>query len=164
MRPDIVVEIGNAHGGGTLFLAHMLELIGNGVVIGIDIDHGKCAVKHDRIEFWTGDSRDPRMVERATRTCDGKKTLIIHDGDHSKEAVLADLRAYAPLVSVESYFIVEDGVIDRFPAGSGIGTGEPGPLAAIDTFLAENENFDVDTDRERYLITYNPNGFLKRVS
>jgi cephalosporin hydroxylase len=66
-------------------------------------------------------------------------------------------------VSVGSYLIVEDGVMDLFRPGDGIGTFAPGPLWAIERFVRENTDFVVDQARERYLMTYNPKGFLKRV-
>ena len=80
---------------------------------------------------------------------------MIHDAAHEEEAVLADLRLYAPLVTSGSYLIVEDGVRDLL-------SDETGPIAALDRFLAETDDFEVDQSRERFLLTYNPGGFLRR--
>jgi cephalosporin hydroxylase len=163
LKPEVVVEIGSCYGGTTLFLSHMLDIIGSGTVVSVDIDRSKFEVKHPRIVEVTGDSGSREVVARVTELCRGKRTLVIHDGDHAGEPVLRDLRAYAPLVSVGSYLIVEDGVMDLFRPGDGIGTFAPGPLWAIEHFVGENTNFVVEQSRERYLMTYNPKGFLKRV-
>ena len=78
--------------------------------------------------------------------------------------MLADLEAYAPLVTQGSYLIVEDGIIDLFDPGDSIGTVDEGPLAAVEEFLLRHSEFVVDAERERYLLTYNPKGFLRRIS
>jgi cephalosporin hydroxylase len=163
VKPDVVVEIGSAYGGTTLYLSHMLDLIGAGTVVSVDIDRTHFSVKHPRIVEVTGDSGAAEVVARVGELCRGKRTLVIHDGDHAMAPVLRDLRAYGPLVSVGSYLIVEDGVMDLFRPGDGIGTVAPGPLPAIETFVGEHPEFETDMTRERYLMTYNPRGFLKRV-
>jgi cephalosporin hydroxylase len=163
VKPDIIVEIGSAHGGSTLYLANLLDIIGKGQVISIDIDRTNYNVKHDRIIEVTGDSSAPETFEKVSRLCQGKATLIFHDGEHSKEHVLKDLNAYSRLVSKGSYFIVEDGIVDLFKPGDGIGTYVEGPLAAVEIFMENNPDFIVDAERERYILTYNPKGFLKRV-
>ena len=81
----------------------------------------------------------------------------------SREHVLRDLRTYAQFVGVGSYLIVEDTVIDLFRAGDGLGTVD-GPLAAVEQFVREDSRFQIDDSREYFLITYNPRGYLKRVS
>jgi cephalosporin hydroxylase len=163
VKPDVVVEIGSCYGGTTLYLAHMLDLIGKGTVVSVDIDRSKFSVSHPRIVEVTGDSGSPDTVARVTANCSGKSTLVIHDGDHRMGPVLRDLRAYSSLVSLGSYLIVEDGVMDLFRPGDGIGTFSPGPLVAIEAFLRERPEFAVDSRRERYVMTYNPRGFLRRV-
>jgi len=162
VRPEVVVEIGSCEGGSTLFLAGLLDLLGGGTVLSLDIDRSKFQARHPRIVEITGDSGSPAIQAEVARHCAGKRTLVIHDGDHRKEAVLVDLEAYAPLVSPGSYLVVEDGIIDQFEHGDGIGTGEPGPLEATQEFLAHHPEFTVDGDRERYLLTYNPRGYLRR--
>ena len=79
--------------------------------------------------------------------------------------VLEDLELYSRLVSVGSYFVVEDGIVDLFHSEDGFGfrENEPGPLAAVEEFVRHHPEFIVDTSRERYILTYNPKGFLKRV-
>jgi cephalosporin hydroxylase len=164
VRPQIVIEIGSAEGGSTLYLAGLLELLGNGRVISIDEDRTKFRARHDRIIEITGSSSSPDVVEKVCRLCEDKRVLVIQDAAHDKESVLKDLRNYSKLVSPHSYFIVEDGVVDLFKPQDGIGSFEDGPLAAIEQFLAENHEFVVDATRERYILTYNPRGFLKRIA
>jgi cephalosporin hydroxylase len=167
VRPDVIVEIGSAHGGSALFLAHMLDIIGQGMVVSVDIERSTYVAVHERIVTVTGDSSSEPVVKRVEELCRGRKVLVIHDGDHRRTQVLKDLRAYAPLVSIGSYLIVEDGIVDQFrpDAGTGQFGGYPdgGPLPALREFLDENDDFVVDREKERYLITYNPEGYLKRV-
>jgi len=163
VKPDIIIEIGSAEGGSTLYFANLLDLLGKGIVISIDIDRTKYHIEHGRITIITGNSSSPDIISKVSNLCNGKCVLVVHDGDHRKESVLKDLRPYSTLVSVNSYFIVEDGVADLFQAGDGIGMFEEGPLKAIEEFLVENHNFIVDKERERYILTYNPKGFLKRI-
>lgn len=163
VKPDIVIEIGSNYGGGTLYLAHILDAIGNGKVISIDEDRSTYNATHPRIHAITGGSQDKRVIETVRELCKKKTVLIIHDGNHQKNAVEQDLLTYSPLVSPESYFIVEDGIIDLFSPNDSIGSNSPGPLCAISAFLQSHKNFSIDTEREHYILTYNPHGFLKRL-
>ena len=153
-RPEAIVELGNAFGGGTLFLAHMLDLIGNGIVVAVDHNHSSFEADHERITKVTGKTTE--VVDQVREMVEGKRTMVIHDADHRAPAVLADLRLYAPLVSPGCYLVVEDG------AGDVMGRKDPGPLQAIDAFLAESPDFERDESRERFAFTYNPGGFLRR--
>jgi cephalosporin hydroxylase len=153
VRPRTVVELGSGFGGGTLFLAHMLDLLdGDGQVVTVDHYHEGFEAEHPRITKITGDTRE--VADAVAELCEGT-TLLIHDAAHEEEAVLADLRLYAHLVTPGSYLIVEDGVRDLL-------SGEAGPVAAVRRFLEETDDFEVDEARERFLLTYNPSGFLRR--
>ena len=163
IKPDVIVEIGSAEGGGALYFANLLDIIGKGLVISIDIDRSKYKVKHTRILEITGDSASPDTFAKVSEICRGKSVIVFHDGDHSKEGVLRDLRLYSKVVNKGSYVIVEDGIVDLFRPGDGLGTYVEGPLAAVEAFLKENTDFIVDKERERYILTYNPKGFLRRV-
>ena len=163
VKPDAIIEIGSRIGGSTLYFAHLLDLIGSGEVISVDIDRSEFAVEHPRIVTVTGDSASDEVVTQVRTRCEGKRVMVCHDGDHTKAQVLKDLACYAPLVSVDSYFIVEDSFLDLFKPGDGVGMMNEGPLAAIDEFLAQNDAFEADESCERYLVTYNPRGYLKRV-
>lgn len=163
IKPDIIIEIGSYEGGSTLYLANLLDLLGKGTVVSIDIDRSKYSVRHDRIIAITGNSSSLETFKKVSELCHNRSVLIIHDGDHSKEGVLKDLNLYSPLVSTGSYFIVEDGIVDLFEPGDGMGLKEDGPLRAVEEFLSKNSNFVADSSRERYIATYNPKGFLKRI-
>jgi cephalosporin hydroxylase len=163
IKPDIVIEIGSYYGGSTLYLAHLLDILNNGIVLSIDIDRTNFQASHDRIVCLTGDSASPAILEKVQALCQHKTILVIHDGDHSKEAVLRDMHAYADIVSINSYLIVEDGITDLYRPGGDFGNYNAGPLIAIEQFLQTHPNYIVDSERERYIMTYNPKGFLKRV-
>lgn len=162
-KPEIIIEIGNANGGSTLYLANMLDLMGAGDVIAVDIDHSKFKAPHPRISLVTGDSSAPETLAAVESIAGGRTGLVIHDGDHSREHVLADLRAYSRYVSLGSYLIVEDTVIDLFRSGDGLGNVN-GPLKAVEAFVREDPNFTIDLERESFLLTFNPQGYLKRIS
>lgn len=163
VQPDIIIEIGSLEGGSTLYFANLLDILGKGMVISIDIHRTMYSVKHNRIVVITGDSLSQEVISKVSELSEGKSVLIMHDGDHYKEQVLRDLQNYSKFVSVNSYFIVEDGIIDLFKPGDSIGNYREGPLAAVEQFLDKNRDFIVDTERERYILTYNPRGFLKRI-
>lgn len=163
VQPDVLVEIGSAHGGSTAYFAHLMDLIGKGTIVSIDITRETFNVRHPRIVLLTGDCSSPAVLDRVAGLCAGKTTMVLHDGDHTKPAVLRDLRAYAPFVSVGSYLLVEDGIVDLFEPDEGFGFQEEGPMRAVEEFLRENPDFEVDDRCERYLMTYNPMGFLRRI-
>ena len=86
--------------------------------------------------------------------------VLILDSLHTKDHVLDELRAYWQIVPIGSYIIVQDSVINGHPLAPWSG---PGPWEAVEAFLKENNNFEIDKSRERFLVTNNPNGFLRRV-
>ncbi|MDR3715407.1 MAG: CmcI family methyltransferase [Puia sp.] len=162
IKPDIIVEIGSANGGSTMFIANLLDIIGKGEIFSLDISRENYKVKHNRITEFTGDSLSADIVNKVTSLCEGKKVMVIHDADHTEQSVYDNLVAYSGLVSVGSYFIVEDGIIDLFESSEGIG-GHSGPLMATLKFLKTVDHFEIDDNCERYHLTYNPKGFLKRI-
>ena len=161
VRPEVIIEIGNAQGGSTLYLANLLDLVGAGDVIAVDIDHSQFQARHPRITPVTGDSLAPQTLARVEALARGRQGLVIHDGDHNREHVLADLKAYAKFVQVGSYFIVEDTIIDLFRAGDGLGSVN-GPLGAVEQFVREDSRFQIDAEREAFVLTFNPRGYLRR--
>jgi len=162
LRPDVIVEIGNFCGGGTLALAHLCDLLNNGRVIGVDLDHTRIPEmvrNHPRISLITGDAC--ACFEKVTggiRT--GEQVLIIEDSSHTYENTLGVLRAYSVLIQPGGYFIVEDGICHH---GLDIGPN-PGPFEAIGTFSAEHPEFAIDRSLENFLVTWNPKGFLRRLA
>jgi cephalosporin hydroxylase len=96
------------------------------------------------------------------RRADGAAAVMaVLDSDHSYEHVLKELEAYGPLVTPGCYMIVEDTNVNGHPVVPDHGSG---PAEAVETFLNESAFFDVDRDRERLLMTFNPGGYLRRRS
>lgn len=162
LRPSLIVECGTAHGGSAYYLASLCDLLGHGRVVTIDVREQPNRPSHSRITYLTGSSVSPAVVERVKAMLGESDTvLVILDSDHSKDHVLQELTVYSPLVSVGSYVIVEDSNINGHPVEVGVG---PGPMEAIDEFLANETNFVADRKREKFLVSFNPRGYLRRVS
>ncbi len=161
VRPDLIVETGTAAGGSALYLASICDLLRGGEVVTIDVWKNPDVPRHPRITYLNGSSTDPDIVAQVVRTARGAGgALVILDSDHSKEHVLAELRAYAGLVSPGSYLIVEDSNINGHPVLPSFG---PGAWEAVAEFLKEDSRFVVDRTREKLLMTFNPNGYLRRL-
>ncbi len=161
VRPDLVVETGTHKGGSALFLAGMLDLIGKGDVATIDVRPDPARPAHPRIRYVTGSSADPQVVASVfSGRPSGETCLVILDSDHSKAHVARELAEFAPRVSVGSYLIVEDTNVNGHPVLPDFGAG---PYEAVEEFLASHPGFEADTSREKFLMTFNPKGFLKRL-
>lgn len=162
VRPTLLVETGTWMGGSGLFFAHLCDLLGEGRVVTIDVERRGAIPEHPRLEFVHASSIAPETVQRIQAgIASGDRVMVILDSDHSCEHVLAELRAYAPLVTAGSYLIVEDSNINGHPVLPAWG---PGPLEAVEAFLDEREDFVVDRRREELMLTANPQGFLRRVA
>lgn len=159
VRPDLVVETGTLFGGNALFLAQMLDRLGNGRVVTIDPWTIPRPV-HPRIQYVAGSSTDVALVRRLLEDRPGEKCLVILDSNHDKDHVSAEIKLFAPYVSLGSYLIVTDSNINGHPVFVKFG---PGPYEAIADFLHENDEFVVDREREKFKLTFNPGGYLKRV-
>lgn len=159
-RPELVVETGTYRGGSALFLASICDLVGLGEVVSIDIEPVRSDYpSHPRISYLGGrSSTDPGVAAEVFTRAAGRRVLVVLDSDHSQAHVEDELRTYAPLVPVGGYVIVEDSNIGQIRKDL-----LPGPLEAIQTFLARTDEFEVDREREKFLITFNPSGYLRRV-
>lgn len=162
-RPDLIIETGTAHGGSALFLASVCELLGRGEIVTVDIRPIEDRPVHDRITYLTGSSTAPEIVSEVEQLAEGRAgILVILDSDHARDHVLDELRIYSRFVPPGGYLIVEDTNVNGHPVFPEHG---PGPKEAIDAFLAEADEFEIDTAREKFFLTFNPRGFLrKRVS
>jgi cephalosporin hydroxylase len=159
-RPDLIIETGTAAGGSALFLAMMCDLIGTGEVITVDVNARPGRPVHDRIRYVHGSSLDPEIVAEITAAVGGReRVMVLLDSDHSRDHVLGELEVYAPLVTSGCYLIVEDTNVNGHPVNPGFG---PGPFEAVQEFLAHDDAFAQDRQRERYLVTFNPGGYLRR--
>jgi len=161
-KPDVVVECGTYHGGSAILWATILKnIVPDARIITIDIKDVRdpAAKVHplavESVDFLLGSSTDPKIVAEVKRCVKGKKVLLILDSLHTRDHVLDELNSYWDIVEVESYILVQDTV---HPKGHVTGPGK-----AVKDFLAINKNFKIDQTRERFGLTNNRNGFLKRV-
>jgi cephalosporin hydroxylase len=160
VQPELIIETGTYQGGSALFLASICELLGRGQVLTIDVDRRKERPRHARITYLTGSSTSNAILRQVRRRAKGTSpVLIILDSGHAKEHVLAELHAYAPLVTTGSYVIVEDTNLNGRPVESDHG---PGPAEAVAEFLEDNDAFVRDESREKFMLTFNPGGYLKK--
>jgi cephalosporin hydroxylase len=165
-RPDFIIETGTLCGGSAALWSTILEQVNpKGRVITIDIlDQAQQArnlpIVQRHVDFLHGSSTATDIVDYVKYWVEGKKVLVILDSDHSKQHVLNELAAYAPLVTVGSYLIVQDTNVNGHPVARTFG---PGPMEALAEFLGANPNFVPDRGRERLMFTMNPNGYLKRI-
>ena len=190
IKPDLIIETGIAHGGSLILSASMLALLDycdaveNGElldpkatkrrVLGIDIDiraHNRAAIEAHpmahRIDMIQGSSIAPEVIAQVQAQAVGyERVMVILDSNHTHAHVLAELQAYAPLVSQGSYCVVFDTVIEDLPAGMypdrpwDVGNN---PKTAVREYLKQNPNFEVDEDMEaKLLITVAPGGYLRR--
>jgi len=150
IKPDIIIETGTKVGGSALFFASILDLIGHGEVITIDINGKGKLLEHGRITYLWANSLDEAVVNFIEPRVKDKKVFVILDSDHSKEHVLKELEIYSKFVSVESYLIVED-------------TNTSGPLEAVMEFIGKSKNFTIDRSCEKFYLSFAPMGFLERV-
>jgi cephalosporin hydroxylase len=166
VKPDFIIEAGTWNGGSAALWATILQQVNpQGRVITIDVKDFVSAAKElpivkDKVDFFIGSSIDPAIVAEVEKRVKGKTVMVILDSDHSKGHVLAEMKAYAPLVSKDSYLIVQDSNVNGHPVLANFG---PGPMEAINEFLATNDQFRPDADAERLLLTMHPKGYLKRV-
>jgi cephalosporin hydroxylase len=162
VKPDYVIELGVMFGGASHFYADLLELIGHGRVIGIDISLKNVQPTDKlRIEYIEGSSTSPEVFEQVKARVGNGRALVIADSDHEKSHVLKELRLYSQLVSVGSYYIVEDTLNDPMKWHP---VPNEGPQAAVREFLKENDGFIPDVRyAEKYILTLNPWGYLLRV-
>jgi cephalosporin hydroxylase len=166
LRPDYIIETGTLNGGTTLFYAEVLSNVNpQGKVITIDIEpHIEAASKlplwNQRVEMIVGSSVDPKVTDHVAQEVLGKKVLVTLDSLHTRQHVLKEMEIYSKLVAPGSYLVVQDTNINGNPVYPGFG---PGPHEAVQEFLQTHDTFVVDRNRERFLLTFYPGGWLKRV-
>jgi cephalosporin hydroxylase len=133
----------------------------HGEIITVDVEKLH-SLSHPRITYLIGGSTTSDIVgtiQQRVAKCSGP-VMVILDSDHSEGHVRDELTSYAPMVTPGSYCLVQDGVIDALPLFRG---ARPGPLPAIEWFLKNHPEFEIDKERtERFLITHHPKGWLKR--
>jgi cephalosporin hydroxylase len=175
VKPDLIIETGIAHGGSLIYYASLLELIGNGEVLGIDIDirdHNRKEIEkhpmYKRIKMIQGSSVDKQIVEEVKQHAGDKKTVMVClDSNHTHEHVLQELELYAPFVTVGAYMVVFDTIVEDLPddylPGRAWGRGD-NPKTAVWKFLERHKEFEVDRAIDsKLLISVAPEGYLKKI-
>ncbi len=161
VRPDIIIECGTASGGSALFLANMCDMVGNGRVITVDIEGKPGRPQHPRTIYLHGSSTSPEIIREIQKLLHfGDKVMVVLDSDHSRDHVLKELEVYSTLVTRGSYLIVEDTNMNGHPVAPDFG---PGPMEAVAEFLSSTDDFIVDRGREKFYLTFNPGGYLKKI-
>ena len=161
-RPDLIVETGTYQGGSALFFADMLKInyLEDSRVLTVDLAPAEPLPKNQFIEYLVGlSSTDLRVLEQVRQRAAGKKTMVVLDSDHRAAHVLKELQLYSPLVSKGCYLIVED----THPLALYDNVEDGMAAAAVRKWNPGKHGFETDKDRERFLFSQNPNGFLKKV-
>ena len=180
LKPDVLLETGIAHGGSLIFYASLFEAMGKGRVIGVDIDiraHNRAAIEAHpmmrRISMIQGSSIDPAVVGQVKAAiAPGESVLVVLDSNHSRDHVLAELRAYAPLAPVGGYAIATDGIMRRL---AGAPRSQPdwtwnNPAQAAADFVAEDPRFAIEEPAWLFnegavadRVSYWPDAYVRRV-
>lgn len=168
VKPAVLVETGTHHGASALYFSEITKLLGSPVkVITVDINP-KWHFDPEKfgITSIVGYSTNQSVLENVRHEVNAVlahtpgPVLVSLDSDHSEENVTRELELYSPLVTRNSYLIVEDTNVNGHPAALDYG---PGPWEAVEKFLITHTEFVRDRSCERHLLTFFPGGWLKRV-
>ena len=178
-KPDVIIETGVARGGSVLFMASMLELLGKGKVIGVDIDiraHNRESIEahpmSKRVTLIEGGSvDDDTLAAVRAEIPEGARVMAVLDSDHSRDHVLAECRAYGPMVTEGCYLVVADTVVghlteDEAPKKrSQLWHKGNEPMSGMNDYLAESDIFEVDEVLNgKLVLSSSPGGYLRRVA
>lgn len=170
VKPSIIIETGTHHGASAIFYSDICSILNiDCKVITIDINpKWHIDPKEFNITSITGMSTDDAIIKKIQDEINhdshsSEKILVILDSDHSKSNVLRELEIYSKLVSIGSYLIVEDTNVNGHPSFTKHG---PGPWEAVEDFFKSeySKNFEIDRSKERFLLTFNPKGYLRKLS
>lgn len=175
-RPDVIIETGIAWGGSVVLYASILQLIGKGKVVGIDLnlyDHVAQQIGSypfsNRIHLYKGSSTDPQIAEKVrSHIAPGDQIMVLLDSNHTHQHVLDELRLYAPLVTKGQYLVVSDTVVEDIPRQTHRarpwGPGD-NPKTALNVYMQETTRFERDPYlNSKLLLTYSPDGYCRCVS
>lgn len=175
-KPDIIIETGVARGGSVLFMASILEMMGNGQVIGVDIDirkHNRESIEahpmSKRVTLIEGGSVDDSILKQVRANIpDGARVMVVLDSDHSRDHVLEECRAYGPMVTKDCYMVVADtlvGHLDEKEAPqnrSQVWYKGNDPLTALQDYMLESDRFEIDLEiNGKLVLSSSPGGYLR---
>lgn len=163
-KPDIIIESGSGKGGGSLFFASICELMGRGSVISIDKrshELMKGRPSHNRLEYIIGSSVRQDVIEKLAERVKGRTCMIVLDSDHTSAHVKNELHRLNRFVTDGQYIVAEDTYFGGNPIMKE--RFHPGPMAAVDWFVAVNRDFTIDNLEDYYLVSMNPRGWLRRL-
>ncbi len=180
VKPDVIIETGIAHGGTLVFYASLCKAMGQGRVIGVDIEirpHNRKAIEeHELFNYITlveGGSVEEGVVNSVKRMVKpDERGLVILDSNHSKQHVLAELNAYSGLVAIDSYIVAEDGIMETLVGAlrSNDDWSWNNPKAAAEEFVKNHDNFIIEEPKFQFnegliteRVTYWPGAFLRRI-
>ena len=174
IKPDLIIETGIAHGGSLIYYASLMELIGKGEILGIDIDiraHNRVEIESHpmskRIKMIQGSAIDEDIIKRVEKIAEGKKTIMVClDSNHTHDHVLKELELYNKFVSKDSYLVVFDTIVEDMPESMYDRPWDVGnnPKTAVWDFLKKNSDFEIDSNIDnKLLISVAPEGYLKRI-
>lgn len=179
VRPTVIIETGVAHGGSLIFYASLLKTMGGGRVIGVDVEirpHNRAAIEaHELSQMITlveGSSIDPRIVDEVrSHVRPEDRVFAMLDSNHTKAHVIAELEAYAGLISSGSYIVAADGIMGDLEGAprSHHDWSWNNPREAAATFARQHPEFVLETPAFRFNegtvstpVTYWPGGWLKK--
>jgi cephalosporin hydroxylase len=160
IRPDWIIETGTGDGGRALYLASICELLGHGKVVSIGPEQPDDLPQHSRIVYVQGRAHMDSTAERVAKIVGSKaRAFVVLGSEVDVPKVLKEFDQYARYVPVGSYVVVENTVVNGHPVWAGYG---PGPNEALRRIVANHGDFVQDAAMEKYGLTFNPGGFLRR--
>ena len=173
VKPDFIIETGIAHGGGLIYYASLMELLGKGKAIGIDIEireHNRKVIEahplSKRVEIIEGDSVAEKTIQEIRkRIPKNSKVIVCLDSSHFRDHVLRELELYQDFIIPGCYIVVFDTITSKM-AEMKIADKKyinNSPKEAVDAFLKLNDNFKIDKQFNKLYISYNSNGYVKRI-
>lgn len=179
-RPDLLIETGIAHGGSLIFYASLFKAMDRGRALGIDIEirpHNRAAIEADpmadRIEMIEGSSIAPETVAAVRERVrpDDRTVMVVLDANHTRDHVMAELEAYAPLVTPGSWIVACDGIMSEVVGGPRTrpAWAADNPTEAARAFCAANPDFVLEEPAFPFnegvvtrRVTYWPGAFIRR--
>jgi cephalosporin hydroxylase len=180
IKPDVIIETGIAHGGSLVFYASLCKALDYGRIIGVDIEvrpHNRKAIEshelYDYITLVEGSSIDKQILMQVKSLLrPTERVFVVLDSNHTKQHVLEELSAYSNFVSVDSYIVACDGIMETLVGAprSSDDWSWNNPKAAAEEFVKNNENFIIEEPEFAFnegaitqRVTYWPSAFLRRI-